>query len=233
MMSQTWSKWQRSRTSSRDFETSVFDKFITFIYPLSGRVVGAPQMILQPVFSIFPCSPLPSETCRTSGLSILSSFDKLDHRLAEKLLWLFLSFFVFVCSFRRTHDVSSLGVFCLMLLFCFVLMQNCSYNLGYRVFLWPLYLSLPKRWISVKDVVQWLSGSGIFSCHLYHTKKRHRVDDVGHWLSRSGFKLIAGFVTVEAARRPVPECHLKRLAAWVRTHFHIICSTREKTRLCL
>ena len=34
------------------------------------RVVWAPQMILQPVFSIFPCSPLPSGTCRTPGLSI-------------------------------------------------------------------------------------------------------------------------------------------------------------------
>ena len=33
--------------------------------PLTARVVGAPQMILQPVFSIFPCSPLPSGTCRT------------------------------------------------------------------------------------------------------------------------------------------------------------------------
>ena len=28
------------------------------------------QMILQPVFSISPCSPLPSGTCRTPGLSI-------------------------------------------------------------------------------------------------------------------------------------------------------------------
>ena len=27
-------------------------------------------MILQPVFSIFPCPPLPSGTCRTPGLSI-------------------------------------------------------------------------------------------------------------------------------------------------------------------
>ena len=38
--------------------------------PLTARVVGAPQMILQPVFSIFPCSPLPSGTCWTPGLSI-------------------------------------------------------------------------------------------------------------------------------------------------------------------
>ena len=39
--------------------------------PLTARIVGAPQMILQPVFSIFPCSPLPSGTWRTPGLSIL------------------------------------------------------------------------------------------------------------------------------------------------------------------
>ena len=43
---------------------------ISIINPLTARVVGALQMILQPVFSIFPCSPLPSVTCRTSGLSI-------------------------------------------------------------------------------------------------------------------------------------------------------------------
>ena len=40
------------------------------INPLTARVVGAPQMILQPVFYFFPCSPLPSGTCRTPGLSI-------------------------------------------------------------------------------------------------------------------------------------------------------------------
>ena len=43
---------------------------IIIINPLTVRVVGAPQMILPPVFSIFPCSPLPSGTCRTPGLSI-------------------------------------------------------------------------------------------------------------------------------------------------------------------
>ena len=43
---------------------------IIIINPLIARVVGAPQMILQPVFSIFPCSPLSSETWRTPGLSI-------------------------------------------------------------------------------------------------------------------------------------------------------------------
>ena len=43
---------------------------IIIINPLGARVVGAPQMILQPVFSMFPCSPLPSGTCRTPGLCI-------------------------------------------------------------------------------------------------------------------------------------------------------------------
>ena len=32
------------------------------INPLTMRVVGAPQMILQPVSSILPCSSLPSGT---------------------------------------------------------------------------------------------------------------------------------------------------------------------------
>ena len=40
------------------------------IYPLTTRVVEAPQMISQPVSSIFPCSPLLSGTWRTPGLSI-------------------------------------------------------------------------------------------------------------------------------------------------------------------
>ena len=43
---------------------------IIIIYPLTARVVGAPHMILQPVSSIFPCSPLPSGTWRNPGLSI-------------------------------------------------------------------------------------------------------------------------------------------------------------------
>ena len=44
--------------------------YITFTYPLTARVAGAPQMTSQSVFSIFPCSPLPSGTWRTPGLSI-------------------------------------------------------------------------------------------------------------------------------------------------------------------
>ena len=44
---------------------------IHLIYSLTVRVVGAPQMISQPVSSIFPCSPLPSGTWRTPDLSSL------------------------------------------------------------------------------------------------------------------------------------------------------------------
>ena len=43
---------------------------IIIIYPLAARVVGAPQMISQPVSSIFLCSPLPSGTWQTPGLAI-------------------------------------------------------------------------------------------------------------------------------------------------------------------
>ena len=43
---------------------------IIIIYPLTVRVVGAPQLILQLVSSIFSCAPMPSGTWRTPGLSI-------------------------------------------------------------------------------------------------------------------------------------------------------------------
>ena len=43
---------------------------IIIIYPLTMRVIGAPQMISQPISSTFPCSPLPSGTWRTPRLSI-------------------------------------------------------------------------------------------------------------------------------------------------------------------
>ena len=39
-------------------------------YPSTARVVGALHTISKPVASIFPCSPLPSGTWRTPGLSI-------------------------------------------------------------------------------------------------------------------------------------------------------------------
>ena len=48
----------------------LFLLLLLLINPLTARVVGAPQMILQPVSSIFPGSPLPSGTCRTPDLSI-------------------------------------------------------------------------------------------------------------------------------------------------------------------
>ena len=43
---------------------------LSLIYALPAEVVGAPQMTLQPVSSIFLCSALPSGTWRTPGLSI-------------------------------------------------------------------------------------------------------------------------------------------------------------------
>ena len=47
--------------------------FISLIYPLTVRVAGAPQIISQPVSSIFPRSPLSSATWRTVHSLILSS----------------------------------------------------------------------------------------------------------------------------------------------------------------
>ena len=44
------------------------------ISPLTARVVGAPQKILQPVSSIFLCSQLPSGTWPTPGLCIPCPF---------------------------------------------------------------------------------------------------------------------------------------------------------------
>ena len=64
----TW--WMRVLFTFFVIRTCALCFIIIIICPLTARVVWAPQMILQPVFSIFPCSPLPSGTCRTPGLSI-------------------------------------------------------------------------------------------------------------------------------------------------------------------
>ena len=52
------------------FDDIYLINIIIIINSLTMRVVGAPQMILQPAFSIFPCSPLPSGTYRTPDLPI-------------------------------------------------------------------------------------------------------------------------------------------------------------------
>ena len=53
------------------FGTRAVDILLLIIMnPLTARVVGAPQMILQPVFSTFPSSPLPSGTCRIPASSL-------------------------------------------------------------------------------------------------------------------------------------------------------------------
>ena len=57
----------------KNFNTGIYSgaiNVIIIICLLIARVVGAPQMISQPVSSIFPCSPLPSRTRRTPGLSL-------------------------------------------------------------------------------------------------------------------------------------------------------------------
>ena len=61
---------QKAQAFACEFLSGEWIYLIIFIYPLTVRIVGAPQTILQPVSSIFPCFPLPSETWQTPGLSI-------------------------------------------------------------------------------------------------------------------------------------------------------------------
>ena len=63
-------KGRRDQNKGTDFILKELDFIIIIISPLTARVVWAPQTILQPVFSFFPCSPLPSGICRTPGLYI-------------------------------------------------------------------------------------------------------------------------------------------------------------------
>ena len=72
---QCWLAIQVLLRHGKNFNVAIFSDtlnviIIVIINPLTVRVLGAPQMILQPVFSTFPCSPLPSGICWTPGLSI-------------------------------------------------------------------------------------------------------------------------------------------------------------------
>ena len=78
---------------------------IIIINPLTARVVGAPQMILQPVFSIFPCSPLSSGTCRTPGLS-----GKIIPHYCLFVCCIAYLFDYFVCMFACLNFCSVLGL---------------------------------------------------------------------------------------------------------------------------
>ena len=68
----SWLSSRKATRISHGIDPNGTTQFIRIIIinPLPASVVGAPQMILQPVFSFFPCSPLPSGTWRTPDLSI-------------------------------------------------------------------------------------------------------------------------------------------------------------------
>ena len=71
----SWINWEKREirtTESLTIDAACKAVFylIIIICPLTTEVIGAPQMILKPVFSVFLCSPLPSGTWRTPGLSI-------------------------------------------------------------------------------------------------------------------------------------------------------------------
>ena len=59
--------WAHTVSAGKLLTASLFHVFLVIIYPLTTRVVWAPQMISQPVSSIFPCYPLPSGTCQNPG----------------------------------------------------------------------------------------------------------------------------------------------------------------------
>ena len=81
---------------------------IIFIYPLPARVDGAPKMISQPVFSIFPCSPLPSGTWRTpdttNALPSLANRPLNNARKTVHCLWSSLKPIIVIISFERGRD---------------------------------------------------------------------------------------------------------------------------------
>ena len=65
----SFSRWDRYGNAVQ-FQYSLWEDergmvalFIIITYPINARVVWTPQMISQPVSSIFPCSPLCSGTC--------------------------------------------------------------------------------------------------------------------------------------------------------------------------
>ena len=62
--------WVHKVTGTKFIHLCIRNLFtFTFTDPLTTRVVWAPQITSLPVSSIFPCSPLPSGTWRTPGLS--------------------------------------------------------------------------------------------------------------------------------------------------------------------
>ena len=59
--------WEISKNTSRRKCNVKNHHHHLIIYSLTARVVGAPQIISQPVSSILLCSPLPSRTWRTQA----------------------------------------------------------------------------------------------------------------------------------------------------------------------
>ena len=90
--------------------------FFTFAFPYSliAGVIGASQMTSPPVFSIFPCSPLPSGTWGTSGLFIPLSSN-------------------FFC--RLPFLLPPFAVLCKMVLARPDELETCPYHCSLRVFL--------------------------------------------------------------------------------------------------
>ena len=85
---------------------------LIIINPFTARVVGAPQMILQPISSIFPCSPLLSGTCWSPGLhTIYRRWNTSNHRTtSERVTELATPFILFLVSFSVSMALSTRSI---------------------------------------------------------------------------------------------------------------------------
>ena len=97
---------------------------IIIIYPLTARVVGVPQMISQPVFSIFPYSSLPSGTLRTPGLS--SPWYCLATSSSVCLVFFHLSLFLIKMVLATSNERETWPYHCSLRLFTMVRRSSCG-----------------------------------------------------------------------------------------------------------
>ena len=92
------------------------------IYPLTARVIGAPQMISQPVSSIFPSSPLPSGTWWTPGLSTFPDvvFPPLPLSALSSSPFVVRYYVICLSSYFHLRHMSQQGLIKLMLIVTYV-----------------------------------------------------------------------------------------------------------------
>ena len=134
-------------------------------YPFTARVVAAPQMISQPVSSIFLCSPLPSWTWSVHSLMLFAHF--------------FLCLLCLLHPPPPTHTHTPFIVPCKSVLARSDERETCSQQFSLRLFL---------RWSGGLRLVRLPAGSRllpartkyffIIQCHLCEWSNLHQFWDV-------------------------------------------------------